>query len=432
VATSQALTPEAAERSLRGTDQAAAQRVSAALGLAAPAVQTLQVSALQNLLRNAVRAATARRGDLQPYRPAILQISAAVLPGTDQLQINHILIPGTGTIQGWQTRVAREPFQRQLEAFQRQLSQDDGPGVRDPGEPLSAVLLAPVLPELRRQGVNALLLALDRGLQGVPFAALPVDGATLVDRMALTVTPTLAFLHVRGRETVGSRPRALLAGSSRFANGLAPLPMAVQELRQVASLHPDALILLDNAFSAEAILRQMETHEIGILHLATHADFSSRFLDKGRVYTHDGELSLVRLGRELRRTGKEPVDLFVLNGCRTAAGNEDQELGISGLALQANARSALGNLWYVDDVVTAAFSVQFHRALQQGLRKDEALRQTQLLFRQGGVAVRGDAIANDQGEVLIAGLSRADQLRLSGRLRDPYYWAGAILSGSPW
>ncbi|MEB3156154.1 MAG: CHAT domain-containing protein [Cyanobacteriota bacterium] len=433
-ASSQALPPEAAERSLQGTDQAAAQRVSAALGLASPAVPTLQVSALQTLLRNAIRTAPALRPDPQPYRPAILQISAAPLPGTDQLQINHILIPATGAIQGWQTRVAREPFRRRVEAFQRQLSQDDGPGVREPGASLSAVLLAPVLPELGRQGVNALLLALDRGLQGVPFAALPVGDAMLIDRVALTVTPTLAFLQGRSREPVGPGPgpRALLAGSSRFAHGLAPLPMAAQELRQVASLHPDALILLDSAFSAEAILRQMETRAIGILHLATHADFSSHSPEKGRVYTHAGELSLARLGRELRRAGREPLDLFVLNGCRTAVGDEDQELGISGLALQANARSALGNLWYVDDVVTAAFSVQFHRALQQGLRKDEALRQTQRLFRQGGVAVRGDAMINEQGDVLISGLSRADQLRLRARLRDPYYWAGAILSGSPW
>ena len=82
--------------------------------------------------------------------------------------------------------------------------------------------------------------------------------------------------------------------------------------------------------------------------------------------------------------------------------------------------------------MTAAFSVQVHRSLQLGLAKDEALRQTQLLFRQGRISVRGPVIADDRGEVLISGLSRADQARLGGRLADPYFWAGAVLSGRPW
>jgi CHAT domain-containing protein len=126
------------------------------------------------------------------------------------------------------------------------------------------------------------------------------------------------------------------------------------------------------------------------------------------------------------------MNLFVLNACRTAIGDEQRELGIAGLALQAGARSALGNLWYVDDVATAAFSLQFHRNLQQGFRKDQALRETQLQFRRGSIRVAADRIVNARNETLIAGLSRAEQLQLDAALRHPYYWAGAILSGSPW
>jgi CHAT domain-containing protein len=124
--------------------------------------------------------------------------------------------------------------------------------------------------------------------------------------------------------------------------------------------------------------------------------------------------------------------LFVLNACRTAIGDEDQELGIAGLALQTGASSALGNLWYVDDAMSAAFSVQYHRALQRGLRKDQALQFTQGMFRRGEVRVRGADLVAADGEVLITGLSRADQLRLMKNNHHPYFWAGTILSGRPW
>jgi CHAT domain-containing protein len=134
----------------------------------------------------------------------------------------------------------------------------------------------------------------------------------------------------------------------------------------------------------------------------------------------------------LRNGQAEPMSLFVLNACRTAVGNEDRELGISGLALQAGASSAMGNLWFVDDVVAAAFSVQFHRALEQGLSKDLALQQTQQRFRQGRIRVRGDQIVNDNQQTLISGLTPADQARLGNDLRHPYFWAGMVLTGRPW
>ncbi len=419
---SQAIPESEAIRAFQRTEQEAAQSVSAALGLQAPAPRSLEIAALQQQLRAGSHAVA-----------AILQISRTPLPGTSLVQINHVLIPSSGDIRGWQTRLDGSLLQRAIEAFQRQLSQQAamaGPGA---GEQLSAVLLEPVLPELQRLGVTTLLLALDRGLQGIPFAALPVPaGGSLIDRLAITITPALSLTTLAPPSKDPGPRRTLLAGASRFRNGLAPLPMASQELRQLAALHPDALVLLDQTFQTRAVIEQTRTHPVDILHLATHADFDGQRADAARIYTGDGELSLKELGRELRRNRSSPLGLFVLNACRTAVGDEQRELGMAGLALQAGASAALGNLWYVDDVVTAAFSVQFHRALQQGLRSDEALRHTQRLFRQGAIHVRGDQIVTADGAILLSGLSRADQARLAQPLDHPYYWAGAILSGRSW
>ena len=77
-------------------------------------------------------------------------------------------------------------------------------------------------------------------------------------------------------------------------------------------------------------------------------------------------------------------------------GDEDSELG-TGLALQAGARSAIGTLWYVDDVVTSAFFVQFYRFLDQGVPKAEALLRTRRLFSSGGIRLVNDQVLSTDG-----------------------------------
>jgi CHAT domain-containing protein len=428
--------PEAvAAASFASADQAASREVIAALGLGQALPQSPSIGALQQLLRLSRPAAapSSPGAAIRPsYAPAILQISSSPIPGQPLLLIHHVLIPAVGEIRGWQTRVPRDRLQQGIQAFQRQLSQQGDLEDSEAGRQLASLLIDPVLPELQRQGINGLLLALDRGLQGIPFAALPVAGGSLVDRVALTITPALALTDLAPEASALQRRRTLLAGASRFPNGLMPLLMAEQELRRLAALHPDSLVLLDAAFQSRTLIEKSRERPVDILHLATHADFASQRADGARIYTSDGELSLTELGRQLRNGQPEPMSLFVLNACRTAVGNEDRELGIAGLALQAGASSAMGNLWFVDDVVAAAFSVQFHRALEQGLSKDLALQQTQQRFRQGRIRVRGDQIVNENQETLISGLNPADQARLGSDLRHPYFWAGMVLTGRPW
>ena len=432
---SQSIPAAVAAASFEAADQAASREVITALGLRQQIPRSPDIAGLQQMLRQSTQAdrkpgpSAAAQAD---HVPAILQISTTPMAGQADVQVNHVLIPREGEIRGWQTRLPLARLQQGIQTFQRQLSQQDDLENGAVGRELARLLIDPVLPELRRQGINSLLLALDRGLQGIPFAALPVEGGTVVDRFALTITPALALTDLAPEATPRQRRRTLLAGASHFANGLMPLPMAKQELSRLAALHNDSLVLFDAAFQTRSLLEKSRERPIEILHLATHADFAGQRTEWARIYTGDGELSLAELGRQLRNGHPEPLSLFVLNACRTAVGDEKRELGIAGLALQAGASSAMGNLWYVDDVVAAAFSVAFHRALQQGLAKDQALQQTQQRFRQGLIRVRGDQIVNEYQETLISGLTSADQARLATTLRHPYFWAGMVLSGRPW
>ena len=101
-------------------------------------------------------------------------------------------------------------------------------------------------------------------------------------------------------------------------------------------------------------------------------------------------------------------------------------------ALQAGARSAIGTLWYVDDVVTSAFFVQFYRFLDEGIPKTEALLQTRQLFSSGGIRLVGDQVLGAGDTPLLNELSPVQRRRISAGVENPFFWAGIELVGSPW
>ena len=143
-------------------------------------------------------------------------------------------------------------------------------------------------------------------------------------------------------------------------------------------------------------------------------------------------MSLETLANLRKRRGGAPLDLVVLSACRTALGDSDTELGFAGLALQAGSRSAIGTLWYVDDVATSAYFIQAYRYMAQGLPKAEALQFTRRDFASGRVLLSGDQIIAGDGRVLLSGLNKVQQRRAINGLANPYYWSGIELLGSPW
>ena len=373
---------------------------------------------------------------IHPYSPAILHLQRDEQP-SGQTLITAILLTPQGQPISRATQVARADLDGWIRSFQRQLSRraPQADPARDPGEPLAKALIGPLLPLLRAQGVTALLLEVDRGLQAVPYGALPIEGRPLGDRYALTITPSLGLIELDPGAQV-SRGQLLLAGASHFSNGLAPLPMVRQELQALAQDHPSRL-LLDDTFTPTALIHQALASQISRLHLATHTNFLPG--QTGVLYTPTTTMTLADLGRHLRaRNSSQPLDLISLSGCLTALGDGQSELGFVGMALQAGARSGLGTLWEVDDTATAAFFIEFYRYLKRGMPKDQALQATQQAFLQGQVRLLGDRLVGPDPQTgqaqatLVAGLSQEEQTRFAQGLHHPYYWAGMILTGSPW
>ena len=372
----------------------------------------------------------------RPYTPAIVHLQRND-EASGQTRLTAILLTAQGEPISRSTQVARADLDGWIKSFQRQLSRraPQPDPTRDPGEPLAKALLSTLLPLLRAQGVTALLLEVDRGLQAIPYGALPVEGRPLGDLFALTITPSLGLIELDpGQRAL--RGQMLLAGASQFSNGLAPLPMVRQELQALAQEHPSQL-LLDDSFTPTALIDQALGSQVNQVHIATHANFLPG--QTGVLYTPNTTLSLADLGRRLRsRNSSYPLDLISMSACLTALGDETSELGFVGMALQAGARSGLGTLWEVDDTATAAFFIELYRFLKVGLTKDQALQATQQAFRSGQVRLQGDRLVGPDPRTgqaqstLVAGLSRQEQILFAQGLNHPYYWAGMILTGSPW
>ena len=166
--------------------------------------------------------------------------------------------------------------------------------------------------------------------------------------------------------------------------------------------------------------------------MATHADFRPGGPSESVLHTGTGPMSMAQFADLRRQRRDQPLDLVVLSACRTLLGDADSELGFAGLALQAGARSAIGTLWYVDDVVTSAFFVQFYRLLDQGLSKSLALQKTRQTFSSGMIRLEGDVVIGAAGQPLLNELNPSQRRRIETGVQNPFFWAGIELIGSPW
>jgi CHAT domain-containing protein len=132
--------------------------------------------------------------------------------------------------------------------------------------------------------------------------------------------------------------------------------------------------------------------------VASHATFTGAS-ETSFVLTHDGRLNMSTLYDVVAQSRfREPLELLTLSACETAAGDDRAALGLSGVALRAGARSALGTLWTVSDEASQVVLTEFYHELAKGdVSKAQALQRAQ---RQ--------ALADP-------------------RFRHPFYWSSYVL-----
>ena len=370
------------------------------------------------------------------YNPAILHVRFTEAQGKttgtgNDAFLDLTLIPLSGEPEGRRVEVSRKAFADDLRQLYRQLSRQESLQVDNPRSPsrrLYDQLFASIAPLLQQKRITTLLISADRGLQAVPFAALHDGQEYFGTAYAFALTPSLALTSLE--PPLPNNGRLLAAGSAVF-DGLAPLPLVPTELQEVGR-NERKDVALNRAFTPSTLLEQAADPRYSRVHVATHAEFLPGGPAASRMYSGTVPIPLSEFVKLRKARQGAPLDLISFSACRTALGDADTELGFAGLALQAGARSAVGSLWYVDDVATSAYFVQMYRYLDAGIPKAEALQLTRQAFSRGLVRLDGERVLGPDNAVLLPSLTTAQQRRVADGLANPYFWAGIELLGAAW
>jgi CHAT domain-containing protein len=243
-------------------------------------------------------------------------------------------------------------------------------------------LIHPIEADLQKSGVETLVFVLDGPLRSIPMAALYDGKQYLVEKYAVALSLGLQLLAPSplGEEKLKVLAAGLVQPPPNFQQ-FPPLPEVRSEFSLITQAGLSSQQLLDNAFTSQALERQVNSAPFNVVHLATHGQFSSQAKDTF-ILAADGPINVTQLDSLLRsreQQQRQAIELLVLSACQTAAGDNRATLGLAGVAVRAGARSTLASLWHISDRSTAFFIGEFYRELASAkVTKAEALRRAQL------------------------------------------------------
>lgn len=330
-------------------------------------IDALQVAELENYLQKACD---------QAQQIAQVDDNAAIIYPivlSDRLEI--ILSLPHQPLRHYTTPVTQQTFNSVLKNYRQTLVIRSRRNFLKPARQLHQWLIQPMAADLKQSGVKTLVFVPDSALNNVPMTALYDGERFLLEDYSVAMTPSLRLLGPK--PLTGQALSTLSAGISQASQGFGSLAYVVDELNSIQTAVPNSTVLLDQEFTASAFQTQVENLSAPILHLATHGQFSSD-ANQTFILAWDKKITLQEFDRILRQAPRS-IELLVLSACETATGDAKAALGISGVAVEAGAKSTLATLWNLDDEASAAFTKVFYPKLgEPQMPRAEALRQSQL------------------------------------------------------
>lgn len=235
------------------------------------------------------------------------------------------------------------------------------------GVALQRALLGPAAADLAGDG--PVVVVPPAQLHAVPWALLPALRGT-----AHAVAPSAATWLRAGAVQAPRRHRVALVGGPG-------LDASAVELKQLAALYPDAVVLSEGAATAAATLAALDG--AWIAHVAAHGTFhrenplfSALSLDDGPLMVHDlGRLRRAPLRLVLSSCESGVAGTVTAGSVATSAGAAvvDELLGMVTALVPLGTASILASVVPVHDGATAPLMVAFHERLRAGASFAEAL-----------------------------------------------------------
>lgn len=219
-------------------------------------------------------------------------------------------------------------------------------------------------------------------------------GGPLAEQWIVTYLPNLWMVAPRGSDALINRPRTAMCSlglSYTTSNpfGLAELPAAADEAREVAALF-DCEPVLEDDVTEHAVLGAFGTAEC--VHLAAHGRHNIEAPAFQCLYLASGGGSDGRLeAHELLSTDMRGTRILTLSACETALGRFDAADNLRGLPacfLLAGVPTIIGTLWPVDTDASRLFFTRFYGGVREGVELLDAFAAAQNATRKQFPAYR--------------------------------------------
>ncbi|HEY0429506.1 MAG TPA: CHAT domain-containing protein [Pyrinomonadaceae bacterium] len=284
--------------------------------------------------------------------------------------------------------VSADDLEKKISAYLKLIiEKSDKTEIEKSSKELYAALVEPILPAL--DSTREICLLPDKALHQLPFAALEsAGGKFLLEDLRIFYAPSasvfvLASEKAKELEKVKDE-RLLSVGNPAFDKdqnaGLAALPAAAEEARQIAELYSNAALFSGAEATKTNFLSHLENAEV--VHFAGHyvAAETTRF---SKLLFADGDLRLF----EIAATRLPKAKLIVLSACRTGIEKFYRGEGAIGVArafLAVGAPVVVASRWQIDSEAAKDLMIAFHRnRREKNLSVTEALRAAQIEMLRG-------------------------------------------------
>ncbi len=352
------------------------------------AVEQLKVAELQDHFLDECVTATEAKATPLDQLDSIAPHTAVLYPIQLPDRIELLLITRKGIQQFkpvWQKAVAvtaeveRLRSKVNLPMEQQKLISERGTAYLPHAQQLYDWLIRPIKPTLAAEGVQTLVVVSYGDLLTVPFALLHDGVRYLLDSYAVAISPGLVLTEATPTDVRDAR--ALVMGIAEARHKQPALIHVRKEIEGVKAVFGKerVTVLPDAEFSVANVKKVMRDRPYNIVHFATHAKFAGG-ISRSWIQAYDRNIYWPDLEELMgyHRFTEQPVELLVLSACETAEGSLDAVLGLSGIALRAGARSAVGTLWEPFDFAAAKLIPAFYREwAKSNTSKAEALRRAQ-------------------------------------------------------
>ncbi len=323
-------------------------------------VELLKTAELRNYFRDdCVDALLAKVKSLEHSATSAAIIYPILLE--DRLEL-LVTLPGDDP-KNFSVPVSKTILVNEIRRFRRLLEKRTTNEYRIPGLALYRWLIEPIEPELVSANINTLIFVPGGALGTIPMSALYDGKRFLIEKFAVGITPGLSLTDPQAIQS--DQEMVLMGGISKPVQGFPALRHVVDELNNVQNTFGGTQ-LLDEQFRSDKLKTALKSKDPSVLHISTHGKFEKN-VEESFILTYDSRLTMRQLADYigLLKFRENPLELLVLSACETAQGDDRAALGLSGIAVKAGARSAIGTLWKVHDAAAAELVGEFYQQLHK-------------------------------------------------------------------